>query len=233
MEDRSKNSPAAAGGESSGAVKERTRGSSRRRKRSLATREEIIEATIDCFIEIGYFRTTTTEIAKKAGVTRGAVQHYFPTTQHVLEASIEYLATRWLDEYMEAAGNAPPGADYIDYAVDVLWEFVNNRLFVAWRELMAASRTDSELREIIEPVAAQFEQLRRDMGRKNFPEFADASIEKFQRHRDTLRFVLEGIAGTVMTYDTEARIKAQLDFLKAMFHESWEEEMDQDHFRRR
>jgi len=47
-----------------------------KRTRSAATRQEIINATIECFVQIGYVRTTTTEIAKLAGYTRGAVQHY-------------------------------------------------------------------------------------------------------------------------------------------------------------
>ncbi len=46
----------------------------------------ILDATIQCFLELGYHRTTTTEIAKRAHVTRGAVQYYFPTTPDVLRA---------------------------------------------------------------------------------------------------------------------------------------------------
>jgi AcrR family transcriptional regulator len=194
--------------------------------RSQATRAEILEATIDCFVEIGYVRTTTTEIAKKAGFTRGAVQYYFPTTQHVLEASVKYLTEKWLDQYMTATRNAPPGADYIDYAVDTLWRFVNDKQFVAWQELTAAARTDPELRKIIRPAAARFEKLRRDMSRANFPDFHEASVEKFQRNRDTLRFVLEGMSSTILTYDKKQRIEAQLQWLKEWFHASWQEELE-------
>ena len=194
-------------------------------ERSQVTRAQILDATIDCFVEIGYVRTTTTEIAKKAGFTRGAVQYYFPTTPHVLEASVKYLTEQWLEQYMEAAANAPPGADYIDYAVDTLWRFVNDRLFIAWQELTAVSRTDPELRKIIRPAAVRFEKLRREMGRETFRDFHDASVETFQRNRDTLRFVLEGMSNTMITYDKKARIEAQLTWLKAWLHESWEKEL--------
>lgn len=206
-------------GSASGATRKR------RRTRSQATRQEIIDAAIDCFLEIGYARTTTTEIAQMSGYTRGAVQYYFPTTRHVLKASIDYLTKQWLDSYMTAAGNAPPGTDYIDYAVDTLWRFVNDRLFLAWQELVFASRTDKDLRKIIMPAAAKFEQLRRDMGQANFPDFHEASVTKFQRNRDTLRFVLEGIMSTVITYQKQDRIQAQLDWLKEWFHASWAEEL--------
>ncbi len=217
----------AAGRSSDSATPKSTRGAGKPRwARSQATRAEILDATIDCFVEIGYVRTTTTEIAKKAGFTRGAVQYYFPTTQHVLEASVKYLTEKWLDQYMTATRNAPPGADYIDYAVETLWRFVNDRQFVAWQELTAASRTDSELRKIIRPAAARFEKLRRDMSRDNFPDFHHASVEKFQRNRDTLRFVLEGMSSTILTYDKKQRIQAQLQWLKDWFHASWQEELE-------
>jgi AcrR family transcriptional regulator len=200
-----------------------------RRTRSPATREGIIEATIECFVQIGYARTTTTEIAKLAGYTRGAVQHYFPTTEHVLKASISYLTKSWLESYMAAARNAPPGTDFVDFAVDTLWQFINDRKFVAWQELVAASRTDKALRRIIMPAATKFERLRREMGQANFPDLAGASRAAFERNRDTLRFVLEGITSTILTYDREARIKAQLDWLKESFHTSLREDMGSRH----
>jgi AcrR family transcriptional regulator len=202
-----------------------------RRKRSPATRQEIIDATIECFLQIGYARTTTTEIAKMAGYTRGAVQHYFPTTEHVLKASINHLTRSWLDSYMTAAGNAPPGTDFIAWAVDTLWEFVNDRHFVAWQELVFASRTDKALARIIRPAAAKFERMRREMGQANFPTFHDASRSKFDRNRDTLRFVLEGMSTTLLTYDREARIAAQLTWLKEWFHANWATEMSTDQVR--
>jgi AcrR family transcriptional regulator len=193
--------------------------------RSPQTYQAILDATIDCFVEIGYERTTTTEIARKADFTRGAVQYYFPTTSHALEASIRYLMSEWLEEYTDAARNAPEGTDSIDYAVDTLWRFVNNRLFVAWQELVAASRTNAELRRIIKPAAVKFEKLRREMGRETFRDFHDANSAKFQRNRDTLRFVLEGMTSTIMTFDRKERVQAQLDWLKEWFHASWQEEL--------
>ena len=204
-----------------------------KRTRSAATRQEIINATIECFVQIGYVRTTTTEIAKLAGYTRGAVQHYFPTTEHVLRASVNYLTKSWLDSYMAAARQAPPGVDFIDYAVETLWRFVNDRMFVAWQELVSASRTDKALRRIIMPAAAKFERLRREMAGGNFPDFAHVGRDKFDRNRDTLRFVLEGITSTILTYDRDARIQAQLDWLKEWFHTSWQHELSTNQVDRR
>ncbi|MEN3974524.1 TetR/AcrR family transcriptional regulator [Emcibacter sp. SYSU 3D8] len=201
-------------------------GTRRRRVRSLATRQEIIEATISCFVDIGYFRTTTTEIAKKAGVTRGAVQHYFPTTQHVLEASIDYLREQWLERFFEGATRTPVGKDYIDQAVDNTWENVNSRISIAWRELIAASRTDAELRAIIEPAAAEYEKARLEAGRRAYPDYALALRDVFERWRDTLEFLAEGMNNSAIVHDRERRIKVQLDALKKELHAVWEQHGD-------
>lgn len=198
----------------------------RRRVRSLATRQEIIEATISCFVDIGYFRTTTTEIAKKAGVTRGAVQHYFPTTQHVLEASIDYLREQWLERYFEGAHRTPVGKDYIDQAVDNMWELVNSRLSAAWQELLSASRTDPELRAIVEPAAAEYERARLEAGRRAYPDYALALRDVFERWRDTLEFLAEGMKRTPIIHDRDKRIKAQLDWMKRELHAVWEQHGD-------
>jgi AcrR family transcriptional regulator len=198
----------------------------RRRVRSLATRQEIIEATISCFVEIGYFRTTTTEIARKAGVTRGAVQHYFPTTQHVLESSIDYLREQWMEHYYEAAHRTPVDKDYIDQAVDNMWELVNSRLSTAWRELLAAARTDDELCAIVEPAAAQHERARLEAGRRAYPDYALALRDVFERWRDTLEFLAEGMRSSTIIQDRERRIQIQLDWIKKELHAVWEQHGD-------
>ena len=41
-------------------------------ERSAETKRRLLEATIDCIVERGYARTTTSEIVSRAGLTRGA-----------------------------------------------------------------------------------------------------------------------------------------------------------------
>jgi AcrR family transcriptional regulator len=201
-----------------------TEAASPKRRRSLATRQDIVEAAIACFIDIGYFRTTTTEIAKKAKVTRGAVQHYFPTTQLVLLAAIDYLQETWIEAFYAAAREIAPSKDSIDFAVENLWAFVNDPLHIAWQELVASSRTDVELREIIELASARYEEARRELDRATYPQFRDADRDKFAKHRDMLRFMLEGMATSLLTYDAEERIQSQLKLAKELLHNAWEPE---------
>ena len=55
---------------------------------STRIRGAILDATIDCLIEVGYQKATIARIAKTAGVTTGAVQHHFESRQALMRAAI-------------------------------------------------------------------------------------------------------------------------------------------------
>ncbi|MDT5024109.1 MAG: hypothetical protein QOE61_535, partial [Micromonosporaceae bacterium] len=48
-------------------------------QRSAEMRVRLLDATIECLVEYGYAGTTTPRVAEKAGVTRGAQVHHFPS----------------------------------------------------------------------------------------------------------------------------------------------------------
>lgn len=190
-------------------------------KKSVATRKSVIEATIACFIELGYHRTTTTEIAKRAQVTRGAVQYYFPTTADVLTASIEHLLEKWMATYAEELRQLPPSKNKFDHGIDTYWKFIRHPLFVAWQELVAASRTDPELAVIIKSAAETYDRKRQEAGREIYPDHRQSAGENFDLGRDFARVVLEGLSLTQLTYDRGDREKAIIDLLKRTIAELW------------
>ena len=48
-------------------------------QRSDETRAALLDATIICLHEVGYAGTSTTLVSERAGVSRGAQTHHFPT----------------------------------------------------------------------------------------------------------------------------------------------------------
>ena len=46
-------------------------------ERTAETRERVMAAVVESIAEVGYPKTTANEIARRAGVTWGAVQHHF------------------------------------------------------------------------------------------------------------------------------------------------------------
>ena len=118
-------------------------------ERSASTRGRLLEATVDCLLERGCAGTTTTEIAARAGVSRGAQLHHFPTKAELVITAVEYLAERRHEEFMQAFAKLPPGVDRAAAAIDLLWPILSGPTFYAWLELLVAARTDPELRRSV------------------------------------------------------------------------------------
>jgi AcrR family transcriptional regulator len=125
-------------------------------ERSAATRARLLDATLECLAELGYARTTTTEIAERGGVSRGAQLHHFPTKAELVTEAVEHLFERRDQEFREAFAHLPADAEPSRAAVDLLWSMVAGPTFHAWLELVVAARTDEQLRPRVTALTARF-----------------------------------------------------------------------------
>ncbi|WP_018546903.1 ScbR family autoregulator-binding transcription factor [Streptomyces sp. LaPpAH-108] len=60
-----------------------------RQERGIRSRRSILEAAADVFGERGYEAASTNEILAKAGLTRGALYHHFPSKEAIAVALVE------------------------------------------------------------------------------------------------------------------------------------------------
>ncbi|MEA2623997.1 MAG: hypothetical protein QOD06_42, partial [Candidatus Binatota bacterium] len=109
-------------------------------ERSASTRSRLLDATIDSLAELGYAGTTTTVIAERAGVSRGAQLHHFPTKAELVTTAVEHLFQRRNQEFRTAMAKLPPAVDRAEAAVDLLWAIFSGPTFYAWLELVVAGR---------------------------------------------------------------------------------------------
>jgi AcrR family transcriptional regulator len=121
-------------------------------ERSEHTRELLLDATIDCLVELGYARTTVHEICLRAGVSRGAQQHHFTTKAELMATALEHLFKRLSREVLRSTEQLPPGPERISVGIDLLWRAYSGTLSTAAMELWVAARTDPELRAVLLPV---------------------------------------------------------------------------------
>ena len=68
-------------------------------KRSVATRAALLDAAIECLVKRGYAATTTIETARRAGVSRGAELHHFPSKAELLTTAVDHLFDRRRAEF--------------------------------------------------------------------------------------------------------------------------------------
>ncbi|MGW1724919.1 TetR/AcrR family transcriptional regulator [Streptomyces sp. NPDC002306] len=75
-----------------GAVTTAERDRAPKQDRSRATRQRLLEAAVACLAEHGWAGSTVLVVAERAGVSRGAAQHHFPTREDLFTAAVEYVA---------------------------------------------------------------------------------------------------------------------------------------------
>jgi AcrR family transcriptional regulator len=183
-------------------------------ERSAAMRARLLDATIESLIDLGYSATTTTVIADRAGVSRGAQLHHFPTKAELVAAAVEHLANRIGGQLRrDLARDAGPEFRLAD-VVDALWTHYESPLFAAWLELSVAARTDDDLRVALAPVEKRLRAaMQYWMASLSNGELATAELELWQ----LTFYVLQGLAleRTVLTEGPRRRKERERSALAA------------------
>ena len=72
-------------------------------ERKAESERAIILAALNLFAKQGYMRTTLNEIGKAAGYTGGLVSHRFGSKERLLQAVLNHIRTRFLDDQLGSA----------------------------------------------------------------------------------------------------------------------------------
>lgn len=120
-------------------------------ERTRAMRLRLMEATVDSLVELGWAGTTTTVVSQRAGVSRGAQLHHFPSKQTLVVAAVEHLTDRRRDD-MRRHAQGLPEHDRIRGVLEILAAQFVSPVFFAALELWVAARTDADLRESVAPL---------------------------------------------------------------------------------
>ncbi|WP_205751944.1 TetR/AcrR family transcriptional regulator [Cryptosporangium phraense] len=133
--------------------------------RSAATRQRLLDATLACLVDAGYAGTTTTAVAQRAGVSRGAQLHHYGTKEKLVAAAVGHLADQRAAVVREQlAGLA--GENQLRRTLDLLADLLSGPLYAAAVELWVAARSDPALREVLIPVEAKLATDLRELCRE-------------------------------------------------------------------
>lgn len=117
--------------------------------RSRATRQRLLEAAVSCLAEHGWAGSTVSAVAERAGVSRGAAQHHFPTREDLFTAAVEYVA----EERSQALRELP--AVGRQEAVAALVDLFTGPLFRAALHLWVAASDEDQLRARVTELEAR------------------------------------------------------------------------------
>lgn len=153
-------------------------------------RLRLMAATIDSLAELGWAGTTTTEVSQRAGVSRGAQLHHFPSKQDLVVAAVEHL-TQIRREELERTAEELPAHGRTRAVLEVLSEQFTGPVFFAALELWVAARTDPGLLEAVGP-------LERRIG------------------RETHKYAVELLGVDELLGDNRALVQSTLDLLRGL-----------------
>ncbi len=118
--------------------------------KSLRTRKAICDATVSTLVEFGYGETTLARVVERAGLSNGALLHHFPSKEHLMTATAQYLFGRTLRRPKRRLPDNAGDTDVIAADLRTNWSYyINTPQYRALLEILIASRTDKNLRKQI------------------------------------------------------------------------------------
>ncbi|HEY1971651.1 MAG TPA: helix-turn-helix domain-containing protein [Pseudonocardia sp.] len=126
------------------------------RDRRQAAERKIIDAAVTVLIERGYAATTTLEVQKLAGVSRGVLLHYYGSRNELINAAIRHLyATRIGEVRLQVAERASTSGLDEDWAL-LLWNVISGPVGRACLELLVQAQRDAEISGYVVPLEREF-----------------------------------------------------------------------------
>jgi AcrR family transcriptional regulator len=118
-------------------------------ERSEETRTRILKAAASLIRKRGYARFRTAEVAKEAGLSRGAQLHHFPTKDSLVVATLEYVfeQAQALSRRRAAAVNRP--RDLIEAVIEDAREFFFSEHFMVAIDIVLSTSTNQSVRKQI------------------------------------------------------------------------------------
>ena len=195
-------------------------------RRRAETRARIVAAAVACVDQHGFSKATFQRVAREAGVTVGAVQHYFASKTEVLSAvledSFQHLTRCFADVPVERLPDLPLG-ERISIFVDRAWLHFSSPTYRSTIQILLANRSDageSDRHWSDSPLIESTAQAR-EFWESIFPDLAISGEE----HLKMLRFVFSALSGIAIMDRLAPNpdgLEAQLAHLKVLVRAGFE-----------
>jgi len=168
-------------------------------ERSSATRQRLLEATIDSLVEQGHAGATTAAIEARAGVSRGARMHHFPSKAELLSAAVEHLFLGLRGSFESRIKQALdrdefPQGDRFKAVFHLLWSNFLDPRHAAVLELFMLARSDAALGQRLREVTRQHHENMHRRARAYFPEVGPELARMIPPMIESIHAAMEGLA---------------------------------------
>jgi len=126
-------------------------------QRREATIAKLVAATIEALAEVGYARTSVSEICSRAGVSHGGMFRHFATRVELIAAATRQIGHAHVEAIDGLAAGLPKHADPVEALLVFVRDACRTPTQAAWHEVMVAARTDGDLRDQVSGVLQDYE----------------------------------------------------------------------------
>jgi AcrR family transcriptional regulator len=164
-------------------------------KRSAEMRAALIEAAIQSLCAIGYSKTTTHEICRRAGATSGAIQHHFGSKDELILATLELLRVEMQERFERLNELDGSLEDRCGAMVREMWHtFYGRERYMAVWEIAIGSRGEKAFYERVLEQRSNTLRICEQVWRKTF----GISAKGPREHLDAMHVVLSFLRGLVL-----------------------------------
>jgi len=181
-------------------------------ERRAGTRASLVEAALDCLVDLGVAGTTTAAVCARAGVSSGALFNHFPSKAALLGAAAEQVLGVAVAQYVARfTDSAERSADVLGDAVRLLWQIHAEPRLSAVLELFVSARTDADLAAALQAVNEPHTARVLVVARQLLPEYAD-----HPEFEATFDLVISAVVGVTLGLYADAQRKGRVETLVAV-----------------
>ena len=107
-----------------------------RRPSGEATRRRVLDAVVETVLEVGYYKASSNEIARRAGVTWGAIQHLFGSREQMMLEVVLDILSRFKHRVATAQIDGSSLEERLERVMDVLAEHYEDPAFVVELQIL-------------------------------------------------------------------------------------------------
>ncbi len=182
--------------------------------RSAETRARLLDATIDCLHEVGYHQTSTVLVTERAGVSRGAMLHHFPSKADLMMAASEHIVGLRLELHAERLGRFTTDREKFLHLIDILWAAFETPSGIARIEIMLGSRSDPELGPRFRELNDRLEEGHKALIWKRAQQLGFTDKRKIRAFVQLYAAALRGLAIDTLSPGSRQDIKGAIALLK-------------------
>lgn len=141
-------------------------------ERREATRATLLDAAIGSLVELGYASMSAREVSRRAGLSQGAQQHYFPSKGALVEAAFERLTQRMAEHVGAVLAVAGSDRERAEEFLDRMWDIQRHPAIQAGYDMLNMARTDVEAARRVSRFFNQISLIMQQVVAQLLPEYA-------------------------------------------------------------